>query len=80
MGKEVAVEHVAPRAGDIRHSLADITVARELLGFEPLVRWEEGLPATVAYLSALRSEGPTAAAHTLTAARVAGTLSPGGST
>ncbi len=31
------------RAGDVRHSLADITKARELLGFEPLRTLTEGL-------------------------------------
>ncbi len=70
LGREIQVEHTAPRAGDIRHSLADISLAKELLGFEPLVRWEDGLPATVAYLSALRSEGRVQAARTLTSARV----------
>jgi UDP-glucose 4-epimerase len=76
MGKDVLVEHVAPRAGDIRHSLADITAARELLGYEPLVRWEDGLPPTLAYMRALRTEGPSAASHHLTAARVASALAP----
>jgi nucleoside-diphosphate-sugar epimerase len=75
MGHDVVVEHVAPRAGDIRHSLADVGAARALLGYEPLVRWEDGLAPTLAYLRALRTEGPTAAAHTLTAARVGSTLS-----
>ncbi len=70
MGHEVAVDHVAPRAGDIRHSLADISAAHELLGYEPLVRWEDGLAPTLAYLRALRTEGPTAASRTLTSARV----------
>ena len=70
MGHEVAIDHVAPRPGDIRHSLADITAARELLGYEPLVRWEDGLPPTLAYLRALRAEGPSAASRTLTSARV----------
>lgn len=74
MGKDLAVDHVDPRPGDIRHSLADITAARELLGYEPLVRWEDGLAPTVAYLRALRGEGPSAAAHTITAARVASSL------
>jgi nucleoside-diphosphate-sugar epimerase len=55
MGHEVAVDHVAPRAGDIRHSLADISAAHDLLGYEPLVRWEDGLAPTLAYLRALRS-------------------------
>jgi UDP-N-acetylglucosamine/UDP-N-acetylgalactosamine 4-epimerase len=35
------------RAGDIRHSLASVEKAGRLLGYEPLVRIEEGLPATV---------------------------------
>lgn len=70
MDGAVAVEHVAARAGDIRHSLADITRAHELLGYEPKVRWEDGLPATLAYLRTLRGEGPTQASHHVTAARV----------
>jgi nucleoside-diphosphate-sugar epimerase len=35
------------RAGDVRHSLADITRARELLGYEPRVELEEGLRHTL---------------------------------
>ena len=37
------------RPGDIRDSQADITLARELLGFEPSVTVEEGLRRTVAW-------------------------------
>ncbi|MEP7126845.1 MAG: hypothetical protein ABJE95_38295, partial [Byssovorax sp.] len=70
MGGDVKVDHVAPRAGDIRHSLADITRAHELLGYEPRVRWEEGLPATLAYMRALHKEGPKQASEHMTAARV----------
>lgn len=40
-------EHVAPRQGDIRDSLADITLARETLGFEITVSFEDGLERTV---------------------------------
>jgi UDP-glucose 4-epimerase len=36
-------EHAEPRAGDIRASLADISRAREELGFEPQVEVLEGL-------------------------------------
>jgi nucleoside-diphosphate-sugar epimerase len=36
-----------PRSGDIRDSLADITLARELLGYEPVVDFREGLRRTV---------------------------------
>ncbi len=37
----------APRVGDVRHSLADITRARELLGYEPQMGLEEGLRRTM---------------------------------
>jgi nucleoside-diphosphate-sugar epimerase len=39
--------YAAPRAGDIRHSLAEIGLARELLCYEPSVGFEEGLRRTV---------------------------------
>ncbi|MCC6793156.1 MAG: SDR family oxidoreductase [Thermomicrobiales bacterium] len=42
--------HEPERAGDIRHSLADITAARENLGFEVTVPFEEGMRRTVASL------------------------------
>lgn len=35
------------RRGDVRHSVADIAVARRLLAFEPKVRWEDGLAEVV---------------------------------
>jgi UDP-glucose 4-epimerase len=37
------------RPGDIRHSLADIALARKLLGYRPLVDFETGLHKTVAW-------------------------------
>lgn len=37
----------SPRAGDIRDSLADITLARELIGYQPKVDFREGLKRTV---------------------------------
>lgn len=39
----------APREGDIAHSLADITKAKELLGFSPRMSFEEGLSETVVW-------------------------------
>ena len=39
--------YAAPRSGDIRDSLADIGLARELLGYEPSVDFREGLRRTV---------------------------------
>ena len=35
VGRKVEVRHEPPRPGDVRHSLADISRARELLGYEP---------------------------------------------
>ncbi|MER3428218.1 MAG: LPS biosynthesis protein WbpP [Pyrinomonas sp.] len=40
-------EYHQPRPGDVRHSLADITRARQLLGYEPTVGLEEGLRRTI---------------------------------
>lgn len=37
------------RAGDVRDSLADISLARQLLDYEPVVGFEEGLRRTVEY-------------------------------
>jgi len=42
-GIKATVEHGPPRPGDVRHSLADISLARKELGFDPQVDLEEGL-------------------------------------
>jgi nucleoside-diphosphate-sugar epimerase len=42
----------SPREGDVRDSQADITKARRLLGYEPLVSFEEGLARTVEWMRA----------------------------
>jgi nucleoside-diphosphate-sugar epimerase len=47
LGKDVKPVYVPPRAGDIKHSLADITAARKLLGFEPVVLFREGLERSI---------------------------------
>ena len=44
---DVEAEYREPRVGDVRDSLADITRARELLGYEPRVGLEEGLRLTL---------------------------------
>ena len=44
---DAQAEYREPRAGDIRHSLADITRAREMLGYEPQTSLEEGLRLTI---------------------------------
>jgi nucleoside-diphosphate-sugar epimerase len=47
VGVDISPVYAEPRSGDIKHSQADITRAREHLGFEPKVSFEEGLRATV---------------------------------
>jgi len=42
-GIDPVVRHGPPRPGDVRHSLADISAAREAFGFEPEVSLQEGL-------------------------------------
>jgi nucleoside-diphosphate-sugar epimerase len=44
---DVVADFEEPRAGDVKHSLADITHARELLGFEPKVDLRTGLQQTI---------------------------------
>jgi len=43
------VRYAAERSGDVKHSLADISRAREGLGYEPLVDFREGIERTVAW-------------------------------
>lgn len=38
-----------PRAGDIRNSLADISLAKKLLGYSPTKKFEDGLTETIGY-------------------------------
>jgi UDP-glucose 4-epimerase len=45
-GKELPAKYEPAREGDIRDSQADITAARELLGYAPTVRFEEGMQRT----------------------------------
>jgi UDP-glucose 4-epimerase len=39
----VPIEHQAPRRGDVRHSLADISAAQAAFGYQPTVALEDGL-------------------------------------
>ena len=41
------VKYAPEREGDIKHSLADISMAEEALGYKPVVEFEEGLKRTV---------------------------------
>ena len=43
LGKNVRPRHVDTRPGDVKHSLADISLAKELIGYEPIVMFDDGL-------------------------------------
>ncbi len=45
--QDVTAEYLEPRVGDVKHSLADITLAREFLGYESKVGLREGLQNTI---------------------------------
>jgi UDP-glucose 4-epimerase len=49
LGTSIQPTHAPPRAGDIRHSRADIRRARQQLGYHPAVSFEEGLAETLAW-------------------------------
>ncbi len=49
MGKQIEPFFTDPRPGDVRHSRAAIDKARQKLGFEPVVSFEEGLSRTLAW-------------------------------
>jgi nucleoside-diphosphate-sugar epimerase len=45
-GKKIQAKYDPPRTGDIRDSQADISLAQKVLGYKPLVHFEEGLQRT----------------------------------
>lgn len=53
LGTDISPIYDDPRPGDVPHSHADISKARELLGYEPVVPFDEGLERTI---KSLRTE------------------------
>ncbi len=53
LGTNVQPKFADPRRGDVRHSLADITQAQQLLGYEPPVEFAEGLRRSIDYYRSL---------------------------
>jgi UDP-glucose 4-epimerase len=53
LGKRIPAEHGPPRKGDVRHSQADVALARRLLGYEPRVSFEEGLKRTLDWYASI---------------------------
>src|SRR4051812_48754639 len=50
LGKPISRQDAPPRPGDIRDSWADVSAAREILGYEPTTGLEEGLRRTIEFL------------------------------
>jgi UDP-glucose 4-epimerase len=55
-GATVRPVYAELRAGDVRDSQADISLARELLGYEPSVSFEDGLQKTVDWYRAIQRD------------------------
>ncbi|MFT5524677.1 MAG: UDP-glucose 4-epimerase [Pirellulaceae bacterium] len=53
LGTDIQANHTDPRIGDVKESLADITRARTLLGYETRVHFEEGLALSIDYYKSL---------------------------
>jgi UDP-glucose 4-epimerase len=50
LDSDIEPDYATPRPGDVRESLADISLARELIGYEPSVELEQGLQRTIAWI------------------------------
>ncbi|HMI87377.1 MAG TPA: SDR family oxidoreductase [Polyangiaceae bacterium] len=57
LGRPLDVRYLDPRPGDVKHSLADIGRAKDLIGYEPTVTWENGIPPTIEFLQKLADQG-----------------------
>ena len=57
LGTRLEAVHDPPRAGDVKHSLADIGAAGKLLGYKPTLRFAEGLRRTIPWYAAAGSTG-----------------------
>ena len=58
VGRRIRRRFTESRAGDVRHSEADIDKARRVLGYVPKVEFDEGLQRVVEYFQGRRPVGP----------------------
>jgi len=47
LGKDIQPIYAPPRPGDVKHSLADVTAAKELIGYEPVILFRAGLEKSI---------------------------------
>lgn len=48
-GRDVVIDYAAPRPGDVRDSLADISAANEAFGYQPVAEFDQGLAEYLAW-------------------------------
>jgi UDP-glucose 4-epimerase len=53
LGTDIEPIFAAGRVGDVRESLADVTLARAVLDYEPAVSFDEGLRRSIDYYRSL---------------------------
>lgn len=53
LGRNVRPRYLPPRTGDVKHSLADIGLAKQLIGYEPIVPFDEGLRRAIDFYASL---------------------------
>jgi dTDP-L-rhamnose 4-epimerase len=69
LARVLGKEHVAAeitgkyRMGDIRHCFADVSLAREVLGYAPSVRFEDGLAELASWLEGQVAQDRVQEAH-----------------
>ncbi len=51
LGTEIQPTYANPRPGDVKHSLANIGKARQFLGYEPEIDFEDGLKRTIEFMN-----------------------------
>jgi len=49
---DIEAEYTDPRPGDVRHSLADVSLAKKVIGYEPKVFFAEGLRKAIDWYAA----------------------------
>jgi len=47
VGKKIKPIYTDPRPGDVKHSLADITLAKKVIGYEPIISFDQGLKLAI---------------------------------
>jgi len=53
LGTSIEPEFAEPRGGDVRENLADISAAREVLEYSPVIDFDEGLRRSIEYYRSL---------------------------